>query len=115
MRNEGMLNPFNCNTLALSYIKGVQVDDWVAQQIDEVYWKAYGNNTVQPNIAPIYADNDERLWSEFVDEFIDAFGDWASEERAYGDLKGLELKGDTAEGYISTFECLMKQACWEID
>ena len=37
-----MLNPFNCVTLALSYIKGINVDDWVAQQIDEVYWKVYG-------------------------------------------------------------------------
>ena len=59
MRNEGMSNPFNRVVLALSYIKGVQVNDWVAQQIDEVYWKVYRNNTVQPNIAPIYADNDE--------------------------------------------------------
>ncbi len=42
MWNEGMLNPFNCVTLALSYIKGINVDDWVAQQIDEVYWKVYG-------------------------------------------------------------------------
>jgi len=80
MRNKGMLNPFNRVALALSYIKGVHVDDWVAQQIDKVFWKAYRNNTIQPNIPPIYADNDERLWLEFIDEFVDAFGDSAVEE-----------------------------------
>ena len=54
MRNEGMANPFARVALALSYIKGPNVDNWVAQQIDEVYWKVHGDPTRNPPLQPTH-------------------------------------------------------------
>ena len=115
MRNEGMANPFARVALALSYIKGPNVDDWVAQQIDEVYWKVHGDPTRNPPLQPTHRDDDERLWTEFVGDFTDAFGDTAEAERAYGDLQKLELRGNRVDDYIATFEKLLRRAGWDRD
>ena len=108
-----MANPFARVALALSYIKGPNVDDWVAQQIDEVYWKVHGDPTRNPPLQPTHRDDDERLWTEFVNDFTDAFGDTAEAERAYGDLQKLELKGNRVDDYIATFEKLLRRAGWD--
>ena len=42
-QNESMTNPFQRVALALSYIKGPRVDDWVAQQMNEAATKVYNN------------------------------------------------------------------------
>ena len=110
-----MANPFARVALALSYIKGPNVDDWVAQQIDEVYWKVHGDPTRNPPLQPTHRDDDERLWAEFVTDFTNAFGDTAEAKRAYGDLQKLELKGNKVDDYIATFEKLLRRAGWDRD
>jgi hypothetical protein len=113
MNNEAMANPFSRVALALSYIKGVNVDDWVEQKVDETYHKVHGDHTVNPPTAPTHAANDERLWTEFAQDFLDAFGESASSERAYGELSRLELQGNRVDDYIAAFERLTKRAGWD--
>ena len=66
-----------------------------------------------PPIQPIYADNDENLWNEFVNDFAQAFVDTAAAEQAYVDLSKLEMKGDEIDKYIATFEHLLARAGWD--
>jgi hypothetical protein len=115
LRNEAMTNPFQRIALALSYIKGPRVDDWVAQQSNVTVWKVFGNPNANPPTVPIYHDDDERLWNEFVDDFGRAFADTAAAEQAYADLTRLEMKGDEIDEYVATFEHLLSKAGWDRD
>jgi len=111
--NEAMTNPFQRIALALSYIKGPCVDNWVAKTSDNTIRKVFGDLQVIPPIAPIYTDNNENLWNEFVNEFSQAFADMAVAEQAYTDLSKLEMKGDKINEYIATFEHLLARAGWD--
>ena len=113
LQNEAMTNPFQRIALALSYIKGPRVDDWVAKTSDNTIRKVFGDPQAIPPIAPIYADNDENLWNEFVNNFTQAFADTAMAEQAYTDLSKLEMKGDEINKYIATFEHLLARAGWD--
>jgi len=75
--------------LALSYIKGLRVDDWVFQQVREVTNKVYGNHLADPPIQGIWADTNEWLWQDFLQNFEAAFVDTALVEQAYADLLNL--------------------------
>ena len=103
-RNEAMVNPYQRVALALSYIKGPRVDDWVAQQMVAAATKVYNG---------IYLETDERLWTEWETTFTTAFTDTASAEQAYADLTKLEMRGDEIDEYIATFEHLREKAGWE--
>jgi hypothetical protein len=48
-QNESIVNPFQRMALALSYMKGAMVEDWVSQQLDEILIKVQGN---QEGIPP---------------------------------------------------------------
>jgi hypothetical protein len=67
--NEVMINPFQRVALALSYIKGPKVDDWVLQQGDRLSHCVQGNMLVMPPLPLTHLDTDEILWVEFVVEF----------------------------------------------
>ena len=56
-------SPFNRAALAISFIAGPNVDDWVEQQLDQLEEKI---NLTNPNC---YAEMDERLWAEFETPF----------------------------------------------
>ena len=61
MNNDVMINPFQRVALALSYIKGQDVDNWVSQQVDGVYHKVHGDPMANLPGATHQA-NDEALW-----------------------------------------------------
>jgi len=113
LRNEAMTNPFQRIMLALSYIKGPCVDNWVAKTSDDMVRKVFGDPQAIPPIQPIYADNNENLWNEFVNDFAQAFVDTAAAEQAYADLSKLEMKGDKIDKYITMFEHLLARAGWD--
>jgi len=113
LRNEAITNPFQRIALALSYIKGPQVDDWVAKESNATMRKVFGDPQANPVILPKYADNDENLWNEFVMEFGQAFADTAAAEQAYADLNSLEMKGDEVDKYIASYENLLARAGWD--
>ena len=113
VRNEAMINPFQRIALALSYMKGPKVDDWVLQQGDRLTIRVQGNTLVNPMIPPTHRDDDETLWREFVMDVTRVFTNTASSEQAYAALTDLQMKGEDIDDYITTFESLIVKAGWE--
>ena len=87
VRNEAMINPFQRIALALSYMKGPKVDDWVLQQGDRLTIHVQGNTLINLMIPPTHCDDDETLWREFVADFTRAFTDTALSKQAYAALQ----------------------------
>jgi hypothetical protein len=102
-RNPVITNPVRRVALALSYIRGPKVDDWVSQQFYALMTKAFGDD----DHAPTHAYSDEALWDDFVTEIERAYSQMGEEVLAR--LKNLRLTGDDVEMYISTFENLARQ------
>ena len=113
IRNEAMTNPFQREALALSYMKGPKVDDWVLQQGGQLAIQVQGNHWANPPTQGTHLDTDEQLCTKFVTDFERTFTDTASAKRAYGDLMKLEMKGDDIDEYIAAFEHLIIRAGWE--
>ena len=87
--------------LALSYIKGEAVDEWCHEYANHLADEVY-----QRGIAP----TNERLWDDFVLDFVQRFRDMGEEERSWALLQRLEMKKNNLDGYITTFETLIKKA-----
>ena len=113
VQNEAMINLFQRIALALLYMKGPKVDNWVLQQGDRLTIHVQGNTLVNPMIPPTHRDDDETLWREFVADFTRAFIDTVSSEQVYAALTDLQMKGEDIDDYITTFESLIIKAGWE--
>jgi hypothetical protein len=103
-RNSVITNPKRRTALALTYIRGPKVDDWVSQQFNALSTKVNGD----ANLVPKYANTDEALWEDFVTSFKCAFSETVEEVLAR--LEDLQMTGDDVEMYIATFENLIRQA-----
>ena len=103
-----MTEPYTRVILALSYMKGPLVDDWVAMQEDDL------DQTTSRALNPI-DKTDEVLWTTFATGFTDVWKDSGKEANAYDQLMKLEMKDYEADTYITTFERLAKDAEWEPD
>ena len=86
--------------LALSYIKGDTVDKWCHEYADHLADEVY-----QRGVAP----TNERLWDDFVLDFVQRFRDTGEEERPWAQLQLLEMKDNNLDGYIAKFETLIKR------
>ena len=99
--HQNMRVPMQRVALALSYIKGEDVDEWCHGYADilaeEVY--TYGTDP-----------NNERLWDDFVLAFVHHFQDTGEEERAWAQLLIIEMKDNDLDGYIAKFESLLRKA-----
>ena len=112
-QNGSIVNPLQRVALALSYMEGAMIEDWVSQQLDEMLIKVQGNQEVNPPIPSMHLDTDERLWTDFVSDFKRAFTDMASADQTYAELTKLVMNGDEVDEHIIKFEHLMKKAGWE--
>jgi len=101
-------NPYKRVILALSLIRGPNVNDWVTQQLKELKEKV--NRTIHP-----IAQADEVLWDEFKDAFKNSFTDTTSEQWAYQQLMNLRMKGDDLDTYIAKFANLAVKAKYDIN
>jgi len=104
-----MNHPYQRVALALSYIKGPKVDDWVAHETNELYYKVDGNRNANTPRQATHHD-DEAPWDDVVRDFEQAFADTASVEHAYADLTRLEMKVDEIDEYVARFEHLLTKA-----
>jgi hypothetical protein len=95
--------------IALSYIKGENVNDWVFKQITQLSIRVNGDDYNGPTHAP----GDEALWRDFVADFKSAFVHTASREEAYARLQQLVMKDLDVDAYTARFEALLAQAEWE--
>jgi len=73
-----MRNPYTRVALALSFMRGPAINDWVLQQTERLYVQCNGD--LANSLAPMHQTHDERLWAEFGHNFRWAFMDTASEQ-----------------------------------
>ena len=106
-----MKNAYTHTTLALLFMQGPAIYDWVSQQMEKLFWKCNGD--VLNGIAPTYHTDDERLWVEFGRNFRWAFADTASEQHAYGELVNCMMGNKSIDEYIAHFEHLLQKAGWD--
>ena len=106
-----MTNPTERFALACNYIRGPKVDDWVADQVDALQVKVFGD----ANNVPTHADTDEALWQNFMAEFRRVFTDPGAKEKAIAELRTPEMTGEDIQDYILTFEDLLMEAGWRRD
>jgi hypothetical protein len=93
--------------LALSFIKGQNVVNWVGTQIDQL----------EENLVNLCGgdEDDEDLWREFEKEFKRAFISSTIKETAYVKLQALKMKGDQLDEYITELVTLIGELGWDYD
>jgi hypothetical protein len=117
LNNATIISPFQCVALALTFMCGPKVDDWVIQYIDLVGTKVYGNNTTNLPTLATHQFNNECLWTEFVADFCCVYSNTAEAEGPYAKLMALSMKDGNGQlnNYIAKFKMLLCKACWERD
>ena len=73
LRHQLFQVPMQRTTLALSYIKGDAVNEWCHEYADHL-----ANEVYQRGVAP----TNERLWDDFILNFVQRFRDTGEEERS---------------------------------
>jgi hypothetical protein len=97
--------------LALSFMRGPAINNWVLQQTERLFVRCNGDMT--NGILPTHQTHDERLWEDFGHDFRRAFADTASEQRAYGELANYMMNNKSIDEYITQFEHLLQKAGWD--
>ena len=105
--HEVMGSPYLRTMLALTLIKGPLVDDWAADQVEELETKVNRPNN------PIDT-TDETLWTDFVTAFDSNFSDVTKKEQALTALYHLRMQKDRFDDYIATFKHYAKQAQFDL-
>ena len=93
--------------MALSYIKGPLVEDWVTSQARKLA------NSIDPTKRVHVLETDEILWSNFENAFKSTWKDTACSQSAYDQLINLRMKDLDIDTYTATFERLASAAGWE--
>jgi hypothetical protein len=91
--------------LFLSFIKGSNVQEWVAAQIEWLGDQMGGGAQV----------HNEYLWHTIIDRFKDAFTDTMSVEKAEQAIKEICMKDGDLDGYIAKFEQLARISGHNLD
>ena len=91
--------------MALSFIQGPRVNDWVQTQAEALDLKT--RCLVHP-----YQQTDKALWDDFEVDFRGAFTDTAKEQEAYNKLMSLGMSRNDVDTYISQFDTLVARAGW---
>jgi len=102
-KNKTMKIPTNCVALALTFIKGEHVQDWVHEmmKIMEERLKSTLNLMLETN---------KYHWDSFKDVFRDTFTDTSEREDADNKLQSLHMKEGNLDQYIAKFNQLANLA-----
>ena len=103
-----MTLPFDCVLLALSYIRGPLVDDWVDAQETHLTTRTDTTQTTYVQEA------DPVLWTEFATAFKDSWKDASKKQNTHDQLRKLTMKGWDIDTYIVTFKRLALAANWAL-
>jgi hypothetical protein len=100
-------NAYSRVLLALSFIKGPNVVNWVSTQFDQL----------DEDLVNICGgdEEDEDLWKEFEKRFKRAYVSSTAKEAAYVKLQSLKMKGDQLDEYIVDFATLIRELGWDYD
>jgi hypothetical protein len=98
-------NAYSRVLLALSFIKGPNVVNWVGTQIEQL----------EEDLINICGgdEDDEELWQEFEKKFKRAFISSTMKESAYVKLQSLKMKRDQLDEYIADFSTLIGELGWD--
>ena len=107
--HDSMTKAYDRVLMALTYIRGPMVNDWVNTQENNLVTRT---NTTCPNHV---CKDDERLWMEFERVFQDAWMDTSKKQNAYDQLMKLTMAGWDIVTYIATFERLALTAGWALN
>ena len=107
--HDAMKVPFDHVLTALTYMRGLLINDWIDQQEKKL---AAQINTSQHN--HIREDN-EILWSKFETSFLAVWTDTSKKQNAYDQLMRLTMNGWDVDTYIATFNRLALAAGWDSD
>ena len=100
--HEMFQSPYLHVNLALSLIRGENINDWVQHQLDKLRTK----------LAPggEYQCDQEILWMEFRNTLTAAFTNTTERQHVITALHGLKMKGDDLDTYIAQFRALARKA-----
>jgi len=98
--NDTMKKPFSRIVTMLSYMDGTRVDAWKEEQLHKLQEAA--DNRVQ--------ETDEKLWTEYLERFKNAFVNQNHRSEAYQELCKLK-QGDSLDDFFAKF----KQLAFEAD
>ena len=101
-QNNSMLVPLDRIGLAISFIRGPNVNDWVEGMMTRI--DRHLANGIDPG--------DERLWATFVRDFENAFTDTTKVQNAHHKLMNIKMKGDALDDYIAEFQHLRQAVGW---
>ena len=105
--NESMKIPFYRVLMALSYIKGPLVEDWVTAQAQKLA------NSIDTTKCVHLLEDDELLWTNFETAFKNTWRDTVRSQSAYDQLINLRMRDLDIDTYTATFERLASAAGWE--
>jgi hypothetical protein len=93
--------------LALSFIKGPNVVNWVDTQFDQL----------DKDLVNVCGgdEEDEELWEGFERRFKRAYISSTAKENTYVKLQSLKMKGDQLDEYIADFSTLIGELGWDHD
>ncbi|KAI9436903.1 hypothetical protein H4582DRAFT_2077903 [Lactarius indigo] len=105
--DEGiMATPYRRALLFLSYIKGVNVSEWVLTML------TWLNGQIQAGIPR----TSEGLWNEVTRSFMQRFRNTMEQEQAQYELKkGVKMIGGNLDEYCTQFEQLIRRAQYRLD
>jgi hypothetical protein len=100
-------NPHTRVFIALSFIKGPNVVNWVDTQ----------SQRAENNLIDLAGGDkmDGDLWKNFVDQFKRAYISTTAKESAYVKLQSLTMKSDHLDEYIADFSTLIGELDWDKD
>ena len=103
--HHAMAMPLDRIRVALSYIRGKKVDDWVELSLNKV------DHALQQGVLQTH----EALWEMFLRDFQSAFTDTTKTQNMHQELLELRMKPGFLDDYISSFEHLRHLAGWGAD
>ena len=107
--HDSMTKAYDRVLMALTYIRGPMVNDWVNTQENNL---VTCTDTIHPNHV---CEDDEVLWAKFETAFHDAWTDTSKKQNTYDQLMKLTMVGWDIDTYIATFERLALAAGWALD
>jgi hypothetical protein len=102
---RAMVNPYTHIAVALTFIKGEDVQDWKEHKLE----------LLKERVLNGHARTAEYLWTEFEKAFKAAFRDTGKMLNTQTKLDTLRQDKEGVEQYTVTFNCLLKQAGFNKD
>jgi Retrotransposon gag protein len=105
--HKDVKNAYSRTLLALSFIKGPNVVNWVDQEF----------NRVNEDLRHEYGDDeeDDGIWTNFERRFRRNYISTTAKETAYVKLQNLKMKGGELDEYIADFGTLISELDWDED